>query len=45
MILDDEKIYDITVVGGGPTGLFATFYAFMLVCETLPLKLLIAYRK
>ncbi len=23
----DEKIYDITVIGGGPTGLFTAFYA------------------
>lgn len=23
----DEKVYDITVIGGGPTGLFAAYYA------------------
>ncbi|WP_018132467.1 NAD(P)/FAD-dependent oxidoreductase [Effusibacillus pohliae] len=23
----DEKVYDITIIGGGPTGLFAAFYA------------------
>jgi thioredoxin reductase len=26
---DDEKVYDITIIGGGPTGLFAAFYAGM----------------
>lgn len=25
----DEKIYDITIIGGGPTGIFAAFYAGM----------------
>jgi len=25
----DEKVYEITVIGGGPAGLFATFYAGM----------------
>lgn len=25
----NEKIYDITIIGGGPTGLFAAFYAGM----------------
>jgi thioredoxin reductase (NADPH) len=25
--LRDEKIYDITIIGGGPTGLFGMFYA------------------
>lgn len=25
----DEKVYDISVIGGGPTGLFAAFYAGM----------------
>lgn len=25
----DEKIYDITIIGGGPTGLFAAFYCGM----------------
>ncbi len=28
-MLHDEKLYDITVIGGGPAGLFATFYAGM----------------
>ena len=23
----DVKLYDVTIVGGGPTGLFASFYA------------------
>jgi len=26
---NDEKVFDITVIGGGPAGLFATFYAGM----------------
>lgn len=25
--MDDQKIYDITIVGGGPVGLFTAFYA------------------
>lgn len=25
----DEKVYDITIIGGGPTGLFAAFYCGM----------------
>ncbi len=29
MLPIDEKVYDITVVGGGPTGLFTAFYAGM----------------
>ncbi len=26
-MVKDEKVYEITVIGGGPAGLFATFYA------------------
>ena len=26
---EDEKVYDITIVGGGPTGIFAAFYGGM----------------
>lgn len=29
----DEKIYDVTVIGGGPAGLFTTFYAGMRQCS------------
>lgn len=29
----DEKVYDITVVGGGPSGLFTAFYGGMRQCE------------
>ncbi|MDY0323244.1 MAG: NAD(P)/FAD-dependent oxidoreductase [Candidatus Carbobacillus sp.] len=25
----DEKVYDVTIIGGGPAGLFATFYSGM----------------
>lgn len=25
--LSEQEVYDITIIGGGPTGLFATFYA------------------
>ncbi|NEU31904.1 NAD(P)/FAD-dependent oxidoreductase [bacterium LRH843] len=37
----DNKIYDITIIGGGPTGLFAAFYAGMRnssvkIIESLP---------
>lgn len=28
-MIKDEKVYEITVIGGGPAGLFATFYAGM----------------
>ena len=27
MAIPDEQIYDITIIGGGPVGLFAAFYA------------------
>lgn len=27
MAIDDAQIYDITIIGGGPVGLFAAFYA------------------
>lgn len=26
---EDKKVYEITIIGGGPTGLFSTFYAGM----------------
>lgn len=29
----DEQIYDITVIGGGPTGLFTTFYGGLRQCS------------
>lgn len=29
----DEKVYDITVIGGGPAGIFTTFYAGMRQCS------------
>lgn len=32
MKLRDEKIYDITIIGGGPVGMFAAFYAGMRQC-------------
>jgi len=28
----DDQLYDITIIGGGPTGLFAAFYAGMRQC-------------
>ncbi|MEH7120923.1 NAD(P)/FAD-dependent oxidoreductase [Neobacillus vireti] len=38
---EDEKIYDITIIGGGPTGLFTAFYggmrqATVKIIESLP---------
>jgi ferredoxin/flavodoxin---NADP+ reductase len=37
----DQTIYDITIIGGGPTGLFASFYGSMRnssvkIIESLP---------
>ncbi|MCF6092460.1 NAD(P)/FAD-dependent oxidoreductase [Microaerobacter geothermalis] len=29
----DEKVYDITIIGGGPSGLFAAFYGGMRQCS------------
>ncbi|MFN2384317.1 MAG: NAD(P)/FAD-dependent oxidoreductase [Gemmatimonadota bacterium] len=34
-ILTDDEIYDITILGGGPTGLFGAFYAGMRRMKTL----------
>ena len=38
---EDQKVYDITIIGGGPTGLFAAFYggmrqASVKIIESLP---------
>mgnify|MGYP001076672841 FL=1 len=38
---EDQKIYDITIIGGGPTGLFTAFYggmrqASVKIIESLP---------
>lgn len=38
---EDEKVYDITIIGGGPTGLFTAFYggmrqASVKIIESLP---------
>jgi ferredoxin/flavodoxin---NADP+ reductase len=38
---DDQKVYDITIIGGGPTGLFTAFYggmrqASVKIIESLP---------
>ena len=38
---EDKQIYDITVIGGGPTGLFTAFYgglrkATVKIIESLP---------
>ena len=30
----DEHLYDLTVIGGGPVGMFATFYASMRNLDT-----------
>ena len=40
-VKEDQKVYDITVIGGGPTGLFTAFYggmrkASVKVIESLP---------
>jgi thioredoxin reductase len=41
MLKEDEKVYDITIIGGGPTGLFTAFYGGMRqtsvkIIESLP---------
>ncbi|MGC8141283.1 NAD(P)-binding protein, partial [Salmonella enterica] len=38
---EDQKLYDITVIGGGPVGLFTAFYggmrqASVKIIESLP---------
>jgi ferredoxin/flavodoxin---NADP+ reductase len=40
-VKEDQKVYDITIIGGGPTGLFAAFYggmrqASVKIIESLP---------
>ncbi|SFD23904.1 thioredoxin reductase (NADPH) [Bacillus sp. UNCCL81] len=39
--MKDEKVYDITIIGGGPIGLFTSFYggmrqASVKIIESLP---------
>lgn len=41
MLKEDQKVYDITIIGGGPTGLFTAFYggmrkASVKIIESLP---------
>jgi ferredoxin/flavodoxin---NADP+ reductase len=41
MVQEDQKVYDITIIGGGPTGLFTAFYggmrqASVKIIESLP---------
>ncbi len=41
MLREDKKVYDITIIGGGPTGLFTAFYggmrqASVKIIESLP---------
>jgi ferredoxin/flavodoxin---NADP+ reductase len=41
MLKEDEKVYDVTIIGGGPTGLFTAFYGGMRqtsvkIIESLP---------
>ena len=40
-MLQNDEVYDITIIGGGPVGLFTAFYAGMRQCsvkiiESLP---------
>lgn len=40
-MVEEKKVYDITVIGGGPVGLFTAFYAGMRelsvnIIESLP---------
>ena len=37
---EDKQVYDITIIGGGPTGLFTAFYGGM---RQASVKLLKAY--
>nr|WP_268913383.1 NAD(P)/FAD-dependent oxidoreductase [Lentilactobacillus sp. SPB1-3]MCZ0977516.1 NAD(P)/FAD-dependent oxidoreductase [Lentilactobacillus sp. SPB1-3] len=36
--MDNDKIYDITIIGGGPTGMFAGFYAGLRNAKTQVLE-------
>ena len=40
-MIEDQKVYDITIIGGGPAGLFTAFYggmsdASVKIIESLP---------
>ena len=40
-VAENQKVYDITIIGGGPTGLFTAFYggmrqASVKIIESLP---------
>lgn len=40
-VTENQKVYDITIIGGGPTGLFTAFYggmrqASVKIIESLP---------
>lgn len=39
-VAENQKVYDITIIGGGPTGLFTAFYGGM---RQASVKLLKAY--
>ena len=38
--MSEEKIYDITIIGGGPVGLWAAFYAGLRGMVSLPFSTL-----
>ena len=37
-VAENQKVYDITIIGGGPTGLFTAFYGGMRQASVKSLK-------
>lgn len=41
----NEEIYDVTIIGGGPAGLFAAFYSGMREMKTKIIEYLLSRRE